>query len=659
MRKTIFMCWLLALCAFPHIVSAQMLWPVKGLKTGEGIIYRPQDYINTELNFDNLFIAAKEGTEVVAPEDATVAYISLTYYNTLTNSMSYNNASNNFDGKRIEVAKEKPKYPVQYINGGITLRLSDGSKVHICGLRGDKKFHTGQKVKKGEVLGTVAYAYRKVNGAHISVSISTKDGKPSDPMTPFGLKSTYIKAKEVVPPQVLTEQQANEDLEVLLQVFKECYASYDDRMTPEKYDRFVAEAKKELKGTVKFETIHRVVSAAFSERFINDSHIALLTPSSRNTRATIFVPHLFLGYTDGKLMVTQVQKGLEQYLKKEVTAMDGKSAREIVDEVRKHITSYDVDVHSYKEMKLLEGWNFYVPNITTAQTHTLTFADGTTYKDVWIPATQVKGIVPSWMESKYRQQLFKEMAESYEFRLLNPQTALLTLASFTIDQAQMAAIADSIRLHANVPNMIIDLRNNPGGSAEVLDEMTAWFIERPYRLPSSFCKVNSNTTYKSFKYSENYPADNCPFEDFYPIEGRKGFYLLGTEKQLLPDSTLHYGGRLYLLINEYSTSAASELASRLVREGRAVTIGRETRTGYHYMTATKFVNIALPHSKIRFILPLMQIASGEAVTPRFPKDRGLLPDYEVPITYEEMMISKEDIILNHTLKLIEEGKYLK
>ena len=50
---------LLSLAALP--VVAQWQWPVKGAKAGEGIVYRPQDRIEKELNFGDLYIAAPEG----------------------------------------------------------------------------------------------------------------------------------------------------------------------------------------------------------------------------------------------------------------------------------------------------------------------------------------------------------------------------------------------------------------------------------------------------------------------------------------------------------------------------------------------------------------------------------------------------------------------
>ena len=51
---------------------AQLLWPVKGADAGSNIISRPQHYVDRELNFDELFIAVDEGTDVLSPSDGTV-----------------------------------------------------------------------------------------------------------------------------------------------------------------------------------------------------------------------------------------------------------------------------------------------------------------------------------------------------------------------------------------------------------------------------------------------------------------------------------------------------------------------------------------------------------------------------------------------------------
>ena len=72
---------LLLLC--PFVGKAQSnnnwLWPIKGQKAGEGILYRPQDKIGEEQVIYDLFITAPEGTGILCPDDAVVEFYSYDY----------------------------------------------------------------------------------------------------------------------------------------------------------------------------------------------------------------------------------------------------------------------------------------------------------------------------------------------------------------------------------------------------------------------------------------------------------------------------------------------------------------------------------------------------------------------------------------------------
>ena len=112
--KKYYLSMLLSLAALP--VVAQWQWPVKGTKAGEGIVYRPQDRIEKELNFGDLYIAAPEGTEVVSPADGTIANLSIDALATLTQVTTYGNDGGTFDKSRaIVVKKEKTPIPMKYV----------------------------------------------------------------------------------------------------------------------------------------------------------------------------------------------------------------------------------------------------------------------------------------------------------------------------------------------------------------------------------------------------------------------------------------------------------------------------------------------------------------------------------------------------------------
>ena len=66
----------------------------------------------------------------------------------------------------------------------------------------------------------------------------------------------------------------------------------------------------------------------------------------------------------------------------------------------------------------------------------------------------------------------------------------------------------------------------------------------------------------------------------------------------------------------------------------------------------------LPNSRIVVQIPLVKYVLDDVVTERYPAGRGLLPDYEVPLTYEEIYTSCEDPVLEKALDLINERKIL-
>ena len=157
--------------------NSQWLWPIEGAKTGDNIVCQPQDRIDKELNVGDLFIAAPEGATVVAPVDGTIGNLSVIANISLAQSTNFGNEGGTFDKSREKLASD-PKLPIplKYINGSLMLRLSDGRKLYISGLRGNIPFKTGQRITKGQTLGTVAYDYRKIGQPHISISVSSNDG---------------------------------------------------------------------------------------------------------------------------------------------------------------------------------------------------------------------------------------------------------------------------------------------------------------------------------------------------------------------------------------------------------------------------------------------------------------------------------------------------
>ena len=167
---------------------------------------------------------------------------------------------------------------------------------------------------------------------------------------------------------------------------------------------------------------------------------------------------------------------------------------------------------------------------------------------------------------------------------------------------------DEILLYLSACNgLIIDVRNNDGGLGDVTDKIYSFIANKPV-VVSAYEKAKKTKEMKTLQFSTNYAGMTELFPDFEPVEGKEGYYNRSAEGRLIvPDSVTNYKGRVYVLVNERSASAAASIAALVMKEGRGTIIGRETRTGYHHMTAEKFAETLLPHSQIKIKKTLIEL----------------------------------------------------
>ncbi len=662
---------LILLLFIPFVGSAQtpnvFLWPIKGEKAGNNILLRPQDSLGSEVSYGTLIIGAEEGKEVIAPTDCEIISFGIEYFPGLFQITSYQyDGENTFDGMRKKMeADPKVSNPKKYINGYLSMKLADGSKIYLSGLRGNIPFRSGQRIKAGTVIGTVGYVFTKIGQPHISISMSSKAGHGIDPMTPFGLQTTFKKAEPFTPPAKLTRKQANEDFDVFIQTIRECYPSLRDIISPEREAEFIREGKARLDSNeVHFTTLYDLIGDAFRADFLHDSHAWLQSSNPFfKVNADSKYPSLMLCTLGDRMFVRLAQPGYEQYVGKEIATINGVSAKEHAAYVRSRTTLFDAQVESKSNIQMLTNW--WLQYRDWDHPMNLTFTDDTSVKAPFLKRSQMKKYAPQpTAPVTYYAHQNQNRHEDWSFKMLSDSVALLTLAHFHLNAVQMDAIADSLRTHANTPHLIIDVRDNPGGDAGCEGQIAQWFLCGPEPRNFIYQKVMSNTTYSSFANCYNWTTDMQPFEEFIAVEGMEGFYNkdINKEKDNIKEENMPNGEfstvfpSIYILINENSASAATDFPAIFVRAGRAVTIGRETATAYHYMTALKFARFFLPNSRIEYQLPLVKIVTASEVSPRFPYGRGLLPDYEVPLTIDEIFSSPEDVILNRALEIIRESK---
>lgn len=251
------------------------VWPIAGKSCGSDIIYQPQQYIDSQLNTASIFVECREGEQIVAPAEGQI--IALKIY--CMHAMAYLQAYDYDPSRELRpqaeaiVRDRKLAIDSRYLCGAITIKLDDGRKLTICGIDIKPGFRTGQRIDRQTVIGTAGYSYNKITSPSISVSVSDSNGKVADPMTPFGLRTTFISPKSVVIKDRFTAEEARRDILTITAVMREAYPSLDEMITAEEFDALEKGLLDSVADGVSRGKFYRLMQHLYGR--IHDSHITL------------------------------------------------------------------------------------------------------------------------------------------------------------------------------------------------------------------------------------------------------------------------------------------------------------------------------------------------------------------------------------------------
>lgn len=635
------------------------LWPIKDVAPGTNIISPPQGYIDGELNFADLFVGAKEGALVVAPVDGIIENICVKYYQNLSSVKSYrfeNSFNHTISGLLNYVDKSvNPKY----LNGQLDIRVGGGHVLTIHGLTGDITFKTGQKIRRGDTLGYVGYSYHKILEPSICIMMSL-NSKPSDPMSLFGIKSSFILPAEIKPITSLTKKQAKEDFKVCIDALKEAFPGLCNILTPAELEQYVAETEAAIEaksGHLTYREFDHIIQKTVAR--IHDSHISMYSRVWEQRKPLVFQPQINMGWINDTLYCTNATNEYQHLFGQQILSVNGISADSAHRLASSYISGYDANAKEYVNYCLaMNGFYHIFLNMEGTPIFDLNIelADG---QKIEVKGQDTRKDRPTYVANPWYFTNINRHNGSYVLKKLNSLVAYIGLSNFSQNEVEMEEIARFIKLNSQVPNLIIDVRNNGGGVVETVQKYYSYIAGEP-TVWQIYSKVNKRGRFECFKYAINIPAESELFPDFKPEAGRDGFYQYPEgENKVEPDSVVNYKGRVYVLTNENSVSAATSFPLLLIKNQRGVVVGRETRTAYHFMNALKFAEISLPNSKISIRLPLVEIYFDTVDNQRIPFGRGVIPDYVVPLTLDEINYTHGDAILNYTLSLIKQGKYFK
>jgi hypothetical protein len=169
----------------------------------------------------------------------------------------------------------------------------------------------------------------------------------------------------------------------------------------------------------------------------------------------------------------------------------------------------------------------------------------------------------------------------------------------------------------HVKKLVIDVRDNGGGhdiNGIILD---SYLTDRAFHYVASIRSTNGEIT------GDNDLALQRPAAD-------------------------HFQGKVFILMNGKSFSTAADFCAVAQNISNAKVVGEESGGGYHGTTSGPRSTLYLPNTQIRVNIPLWE--SFNSVRPVKYKDRGVMPDYLVIPTIDNVLQNK-DVQLDFALKM--------
>ncbi len=171
-----------------------------------------------------------------------------------------------------------------------------------------------------------------------------------------------------------------------------------------------------------------------------------------------------------------------------------------------------------------------------------------------------------------------------------------------------------------VEGLIIDMRQNAGGSGFLADQMAAYFFDEPHKLGSTG------------RY------DKSRDEFYFDPRAEDIFYL--------PAEELRYGGEVAVLIGPNCNSACEFFTYDMTIESRAAVVGQYPTAGL----GGSVKQIRLPENE------QFQYTGGRAVDANGEihiEGKGVPPTVAVPVN-EETLLTTDDVILNTAVAWLDE-----
>lgn len=397
-----------------------------------------------------------------------------------------------------------------------------------------------------------------------------------------------------------------------------------------------------------YQLIRRLVAV------MNEGHGSVSLPKWTMVKTGLsksFLP-LTVKFVNRELIITQNFgddiKELSNGIK--ILSINGRSVNEIIEDLFPLISTDGSNETSKYE---------WMDNVILSLLHRLVYGKSSIYElEVMVKGDTESRLIniPAIRFSKFKSKNAKLKSKrfnytSFNYKQLNDSIAYLSIPSFNKDRQDFPKFYEETFMNiyeSNIKHLILDIQNN-GGGTEGNDNLLYHYLSdeeiRKYRkvtmLPNPYLKD---------KNDKDIILDKWVLEDTVAERGEFTCYsnYFSTLGYSMPNENYVYKNNLYVLISGSTFSGGAEFASMIKMTKRGVFVGEETGGAYEGNVSSYNQTVKLPNTKIKIDIPIVHYQID--VEPKI-KGRGVMPDFEVPQTFEDYL-NNINSKLEFTKKLI-------
>ena len=331
----------------------------------------------------------------------------------------------------------------------------------------------------------------------------------------------------------------------------------------------------------------------------------------------------------------------------EILAINGDDAHAIVEKMRpylradgssdgKRLVQLNHDRFDHSQMDIL--WPLLAPPQNGLYVLALRRANGD-LDNVSVAATTL-----AKRQAAFKAQGVVEKSATWSFHI-DQNVGFLRLSNFAFWNSNFdwAGFLEKSFAELNakrVPHLIIDIRDNEGGSGEIGAKLLSYLLQRPFQTVSD----QSVSAYERVPYALVRYLDTWDFSFFDrtgqveritqgPSAGKYSFKP-NAAKQLTIDpvapSSRGYQGQAYLLVGPENSSATFILADLAQKSQAAILVGQQTGGNQRGLNGGQLLWVNLPNSGVGVDIPLLA-STYELTTP----DQSVTPDVVVKRDFEQ------------------------